>query len=82
MLWDFAETALLSDAAGDYTTTIVNIARVLEREAGAYGPGHAQQASATANPLPSDSASAFITDPPYFMPPQFLCRTGGDSPRF
>ena len=66
MLWDFAETAPLSGAAGDYATTIGNIVRVLDREANAYPEGHAQLASATAHPLPSDSAAAFVTDPPYY----------------
>jgi adenine-specific DNA methylase len=66
MLWDFAETALLSDAAGDYATTIGNIARVLDHEIGIYSVGHAEKASATSHPLPSDSVSAFVTDPPYY----------------
>jgi adenine-specific DNA methylase len=66
MLWDFAETSLLSDAAGDYATTIGNISRVLDHEINKYDSGHAVQASATHHPLPDNSVSAFVTDPPYY----------------
>lgn len=66
MTWDFAEASFLSDAAGDYATTIRNMVRILEGEANGPLEGHAEQASATNHPLPDDSASAFITDPPYY----------------
>ncbi len=66
MMWDFAEASFLSDAAGDYSTTIRNMARFLEGEAGSSTQGHAELASATTHPLPDDAASAFITDPPYY----------------
>jgi putative DNA methylase len=66
IVWDFAETSLLSDAAGDFGTTIGNMVRILERESAAYSSGHADLNSATAHPLPDDSAQAFITDPPYY----------------
>jgi len=66
MMWDFTETALFSDAAGDYGVTIANMVRILEGEAGAYPPGHVERSSAAAHPLPDDSADAFITDPPYY----------------
>jgi putative DNA methylase len=66
MTWDFAETSPLSGASGDYATTISNMLRVLEREAELDLQGHAELASATQLPLPSDSALAFVTDPPYY----------------
>lgn len=66
MMWDFAEASFLSDAAGDYSTTIRNMVRILEGEAGPRAEGHAEQASAMSHPLPNDSASGFITDPPYY----------------
>jgi adenine-specific DNA methylase len=66
MMWDFTETALFSDAAGDYGTTIGNMVRILEGEANAYHVGHVERSSATKHPLPNDSADAFITDPPYY----------------
>jgi adenine-specific DNA methylase len=66
MMWDFAETSLLSDAAGDIGTTVRNMLRILEGEIGAYNPGETVQANAAAHPLPDDTASFFFTDPPYY----------------
>ncbi len=66
MLWDFAESSPLSDAAGDYKTTILNMVRILRRETMQYKEGHVEIASATLHPLPDDSADAIITDPPYY----------------
>ena len=71
MMWDFAETSLLSDAAGDYGTTIGNMVRILDREATMPVAGHVEQASATEHPLPSDAASAMVTDPPYYYSVQY-----------
>jgi putative DNA methylase len=71
MVWDFAETSFLSDAAGDYSTTITNMLRILEREADHYLPGQVVRASATRHPLPDDSADAVITDPPYYYSVQY-----------
>lgn len=66
MMWDFAETSLLSDAAGDYGTTIGNMVRILEREATTLSEGHVESASAKRHPLPDDAANCFCTDPPYY----------------
>jgi len=66
MTWDFAETSLLSDAAGDYGTTIGNMLRILERELKVGGTGKAEQHSACEHRLPDDCADLFITDPPYY----------------
>lgn len=66
MTWDFAETSLLSDAAGDYGTTIGNMLRILEGELAVGGNGKAEQNSACEHRLPDDSADLFITDPPYY----------------
>jgi putative DNA methylase len=66
MMWDFAETSILSDAAGDIGTTIRNMLRVLERDMDAYDPGQTIQANAAAHPLPDDTSSLFFTDPPYY----------------
>ncbi|MSQ48639.1 MAG: DUF1156 domain-containing protein, partial [Deltaproteobacteria bacterium] len=66
MMWDFAETSLLSDAAGDIGTTVRNMLRVLEGEIGAYDAGQIVKANAAAHPLPDDSSSLFFTDPPYY----------------
>jgi adenine-specific DNA methylase len=66
MMWDFAETSPLSNAAGDMSVTVSNLIRVLEREAVQVTQGQAEQASAAAHPLPDHSAHAVITDPPYY----------------
>jgi adenine-specific DNA methylase len=66
MMWDFAETSLLSDAAGDIGTTVRNMLRILEGEIGAYDSGQTVQANAAAHPLPDDTASFLFTDPPYY----------------
>ena len=66
MLWDFAETNALADAAGNYDVTLNTMVRVLESTAFESVPGHVERSSATTHPLPDDSASAFITDPPYY----------------
>ncbi len=66
MMWDFTETAPFSDAAGDYGTTISNMLRILEGEAGAFPGGQIERCSATSHPLPEDACSAVITDPPYY----------------
>lgn len=67
MMWDFAECYPFSgDAAGDYSVTINNVLRILERETGIYKSGQTEMASATAHPLPDDSAQVFFTDPPYY----------------
>ena len=66
MVWDFAETSLLSNAAGDYGTTIGNMIRILEHESGSLSSGHIEPASAAMHPLPDDAADCFCTDPPYY----------------
>lgn len=66
MMWDFTETAPFSGAAGDYGITVSNMLRILEGEAGAFPEGQIELCSATTHPLPEDSCSAVITDPPYY----------------
>jgi putative DNA methylase len=67
MVWDFCEVSPLSLSTGGFSGACEWIVNVLEREALSGGVvGHVESASATAHPLPSDSAEAFITDPPYY----------------
>jgi putative DNA methylase len=67
MVWDFCEVSPLSLSTGGLSGAIEWIVNVLEREIrGMYMSGHVERASATAHPLPSDSADALITDPPYY----------------
>lgn len=67
MVWDFCEVSPLSLSTGGFTGAYEWIVNVLEREAiGADVAGHVESASAAAHPMPSDSANAYITDPPYY----------------
>jgi putative DNA methylase len=67
MVWDFAEGNPLAATSGNWDGAIEWICRVLEHcVASVPSCGNVQQASATAHPLPDDSAAALITDPPYY----------------
>jgi adenine-specific DNA methylase len=68
MVWDFSEVCPFSGGGGDWDTALSWVAHVVERESLAnHSQGsQAAQASATSQALPSDSANALITDPPYY----------------
>ena len=65
MVWDFAEANILSDigwpGACEWVTKVVDHVIASKLPLGA-----SFIASATASPLPDDSADAVITDPPYY----------------
>ena len=65
MVWDFTEINPLSDTGWNGACEWVR--RVLEATSqAALSPGTAMQASALHQSLPTDSADATITDPPYY----------------
>jgi adenine-specific DNA methylase len=67
MVWDFCETNLWADASGNWDGATDWVARVISQEAAAgSNTGHIEQAAATQHPLPDDSATAVVTDPPYY----------------
>jgi adenine-specific DNA methylase len=67
MVWDFCEASVLGKVTGDITSELEWLEKVLSNVAASIKTiGVAQSASATAHPLPDDSANAFITDPPYY----------------
>ncbi len=67
MKWDFAEANPLADGSGSWDGVIEWMARVCDHIAMSdLEPGHVELASATAIPLPHDSAAAVVTDPPYY----------------
>ncbi|MBI5922417.1 MAG: DUF1156 domain-containing protein [Betaproteobacteria bacterium] len=67
MVWDFCEVSPLSLSTGGFSGACDWIVNVLERETVSRSVGgHVENASAAAHPMPSDSADAFITDPPYY----------------
>jgi adenine-specific DNA methylase len=67
IIWDFAEIRPVDGASGDLNGAVDWIGRVLD-EALDEGctPGQAELVSATDLPLPDDSASVLVTDPPYY----------------
>ena len=63
MVWDFAETGLFSEMAGDYRTSLYSIVKVLNRFAPASN-GVQQQHDAQSMIYPS--GAVISTDPPYY----------------
>ena len=66
IVWDFAETSVFGQQAGDPTTTIKTMARVIDSFAGASHAGHVERLDAAAPSLPEDSCTVWFTDPPYY----------------
>ena len=66
IVWDFAEANPFANISGSWDRCVEYIAEIIEENAIIEAPGHAQAASATALPLPSDSAALMFTDPPYY----------------
>jgi len=67
MMWDYSEVSPFADAGGGFDGALKWVVDVLKHEAeGGLQPGHVEQASATQHPLPDDSATAVVTDPPYY----------------
>lgn len=67
IVWDFAEIRPVKGASGDLDGAIDWIVRVIEStKLDAGGQATVERASATKHPLPNDSASAVVTDPPYY----------------
>jgi DNA protecting protein DprA len=65
MLWDFGEINPLGSDKGYWLGAINWITAVFDNLLLA-SCGYAEQATATAHPLPDDAAHALITDPPYY----------------
>ncbi|MGA2450257.1 MAG: DUF1156 domain-containing protein [Polyangiaceae bacterium] len=67
IVWDFAETATLSESSGSWRSMYERTASSLAAAVyGASGTATVEMGSATAHHLPDDSVNAFITDPPYY----------------
>lgn len=67
IIWDFAEVCPLARGSGNFEGAYSWVAGVCDGiSESQLAPGHVEKASATEHPLPDDSVSAFVTDPPYY----------------
>ncbi len=67
IIWDWCEAQPFGGASGGWEEELTWILKVVEGVAGArIQPAQIQQADACESPLPSDTASVFFTDPPYY----------------
>lgn len=66
VVWDFAEANPFSGGTSDWEGALEWVCKFIEANATVQSAGIAARASAVARTLPSDSAAALITDPPYF----------------
>jgi len=67
MAWDFAEAVLPHNASGSWESMYNRSVSAIESVMiGENSNAFVEKSSATNHPLPDDSASAFITDPPYY----------------
>jgi putative DNA methylase len=74
MVWDFAEANVIGGASGDFGALLGWICDALaNNQYGDVNKGIALRSSATLSPLPTDSAAAFITDPPYYDAVPYAC---------
>lgn len=64
ILWDFGEIAF--GDGGYFEGAVEWVSAVVEANTHGAPPGAAQQASATAHPLPDDTVATLFTDPPYY----------------
>jgi putative DNA methylase len=71
MVWDFSESVCLSESSGSWSVMTGRFADILGAIGSDWHVGTAEQASATAQRLPDDSADAVITDPPYYYSVQY-----------
>lgn len=64
--WDFAEGVITSEASGGVSTCIENLASGIESVRSIGSTADSTIAAAQKSPLPSDAASVWFTDPPYY----------------
>ena len=68
MVWDFAEASFLGGQAGDHSTTLRTMVRVVDSllDGAVMAQGQVQGADAANHPLPNETAGVWFTDPPYY----------------
>ena len=65
IVWDFSEGNPFSESTGNYGGAVDWVADVVDSWTGSHS-GQVQQSTAVNHPLPSHSAHAWFTDPPYY----------------
>lgn len=66
MAWDFAEGVVIGESSGSFSVLIERLENLLVNLGANWSYCAPQQHSATAIPLPDDSADILFTDPPYY----------------
>ncbi len=66
LVWDYAEASFVGGQAGDHSTTVGTMVRVVEQFSFLCESGQFQPADATEHPLPDSAAGVWFTDPPYY----------------
>jgi adenine-specific DNA methylase len=66
MVWNYAESVVTSNSAGSWGVVVERFPEVISAIGWNWAEGVVQKSDATENPLPSDSAQAVLTDPPYY----------------
>ena len=64
--WDFAEGVVVSESSGSFETCIDNLANGVKSLKGVTSTGQSELAAAQDSLLPSEAASVWFTDPPYY----------------
>jgi putative DNA methylase len=66
IVWDFGEGVPIGDSSGAWLIQITRTEHILDQIGSDWREGQTGWSSATAHPLPDDSVSAVVTDPPYY----------------
>ena len=66
MVWDFGESNYFAETSRTWESAVDAIAKVIKTTAVIRNSGQIQSADAANHPLPSQSANAWFTDPPYY----------------
>ena len=66
IVWDFVEPVFFGDGAGSWAGLFNWTMQAVENPISLVSSATVELANAAAHPLPTDSAQAFVTDPPYY----------------
>jgi putative DNA methylase len=66
MVWDFMETNPFNGVGANWIAGVEALESTIKTENQSTNPGHVECCSAAQHALPSNSADAVITDPPYY----------------